>query len=813
MMEYIFILASKFIDYRLKDIGMDRNSPKNKHQSLIKILFFCLMISIFFSIMLAGCAPHIKPGTDKTSSPDQLADINSADTFHDQATMAFEKGAFQSAIENWQKAEALFEKKKYKKKQVVVLVELSRAFQAIGLNSKALEALKKAFLLVKEMNNKHDKAVVFSHLGDLETIMGNHEQAGKYLNESLSISVDIKDRELTASTLNNLGNLFLLQNKYLDAANTYIKAMTISKTTNNLQLTITTLINAAKASVKGEQYEIANTLLADALDRLNYLKASHFKSFGLINCGLTYMDLESYFAKTGIELMLHCYNIFALAHDGAKTLGDDRAMSYALGYTGRLYEMKHRYDEALELTQKAAFHAQQIYAPESLYKWQWQAGRIFKQMDRVSDAVAAYRRTLFTLQSIRQEIDNCKDIQHESFRKIAGSICFEMVDLLLRKSKSVTDPDMNKTLLLEARDVVELLRVYELRNYFKDDCVDAAFSNTISLDSISKTAVVIYPVLLEDRMELLVSLPSGLKQFTLPVDRQTITRETRLFRKKLEKRTTWEFLPHAQKLFDYLIRPIVPYVSSIGVNTLVFVPSGPLRTIPIAALHDGKEFLVNTYATAVTPGLNLVDPTPIRRKNLKVLAAGVTVALQGFPPLPEVASELENIGKLFSSKLLLNQNFSIANIENELKKDEFNIVHIASHGQFQEDVDQTFVLAFDEKLTLNTLDKYAGFLQFRKSPLDLLALSACESAAGDDMAALGMAGVAVKAGARSALATLWFINDMASSLLIKEFYLQIKDPSISRAAALRQAQQRLLEDPRYDHPGYWSPFLLINNWL
>ena len=104
-------------------------------------------------------------------------------------------------------------------------------------------------------------------------------------------------------------------------------------------------------------------------------------------------------------------------------------------------------------------------------------------------------------------------------------------------------------------------------------------------------------------------------------------------------------------------------------------------------------------------------------------------------------------------------------------------------------------------------------LQFRKEPLDLLTLSACETAAGDDLAALGLAGVAVKAGARSALATLWHINDAATSILIEEFYRQIQNPKTSRAVALQQAQIKLVHDPRYEHPAYWSPFLLINNWL
>jgi CHAT domain-containing protein len=106
-----------------------------------------------------------------------------------------------------------------------------------------------------------------------------------------------------------------------------------------------------------------------------------------------------------------------------------------------------------------------------------------------------------------------------------------------------------------------------------------------------------------------------------------------------------------------------------------------------------------------------------------------------------------------------------------------------------------------------------GYFKVRGQPLELLSLSACQTAAGDDRAALGLAGIAIKAGARSALATLWFVNDEASSALVVEFYRQLKNPSMSKAMALRQAQLKVLENPEYQHPIFWAPFLLLNNWL
>ncbi len=141
-------------------------------------------------------------------------------------------------------------------------------------------------------------------------------------------------------------------------------------------------------------------------------------------------------------------------------------------------------------------------------------------------------------------------------------------------------------------------------------------------------------------------------------------------------------------------------------------------------------------------------------------------------------------------------------------------MHIASHAQFAGDVDKTFILTYEDKLSVDRLAQLIGRLRFREEPLELLTLSAGETAVGDERAASGLAGIAIKAGARSALATLWSVEDEASSILITEFYRQLREPSVSRAVALQRAQLKLLQGAfRYRHPWLWAPFLLINNWL
>jgi CHAT domain-containing protein/Tfp pilus assembly protein PilF len=747
--------------------------------------------------------------TQYTSS----ASIDSpAEKYMTQGLNAFRRGSFEQAVLDWKEAVKLYEKDGRFDKQSEALTLLAQVYQYIGQYNEALKCLKSALVLAEKSGDRIRVAAVLGSLGNLHISIGPADKAYQHLKEGLDISKELRDIALTATLLNNLGNFFTTQRKYNEAVDAYMESMTLAEKSNNISLLARTLTNAAMVLVQKGEYKESKEYLGRAFDQIRKLDPSHDKAYGLINIGLTYRNLHSHLPGRN-DLLVISAQAFNEALMISETIGDLRALSYACGYLGALSEDQKQFPEALRLTRRASFTAQQVNAPESLYLWQWQTGRILKVLGKSEEAISAYRNCIYTLQSIRQEMSTCYGIPQISFRESIEPIYFGFVDLLLQQAASIQKREQVEPYLLEAREAVELLKVAELRDYFQDECMGAARLRITRLDIVSKTAVVIYPVVLSDRTELLLSLPTGLKRFSIPIGAEDLGQEIRKFRQKLEKRTTREYLPYAQKLYDWLIRPLESDLANLTADTLVFVPDGPLRTIPMAALHDGKQFLIQKYAVAITPGLNLTDPRPVKRENVKVLLAGLTDSVQGFPPLPNVSDELQAIQTCYGGKPLLNKNFLIARLEKELKDKQFTVMHIASHGRFESDVKKTFLLTFDGRLTMDQLEQYVGLFKFREDPLELLTLSACETAAGDDRAALGLAGVAIKAGARSALATLWHINDPASSELIAEFYRQLQDPSVSRAIALKRAQLKLLNDRSYQHPGYWSPFLLINNWL
>ncbi len=199
---------------------------------------------------------------------------------------------------------------------------------------------------------------------------------------------------------------------------------------------------------------------------------------------------------------------------------------------------------------------------------------------------------------------------------------------------------------------------------------------------------------------------------------------------------------------------------------------------------------------------------------------GLTEARQGFSALPGVARELDEIGSHLPAQVILNQAFTADALKQEIQKSSFPVVHLATHGQFSSNPEETFILTYDQKVNVTELQE---ILRSRETgrwgvtreipPIELLVFSACQTATGDKRAALGLAGVAVRSGARSTLATLWSVKDESTSQLMADFYREFSLGQMNKAEALRRAQVALLQQPQYQHPFYWAPFILVGNWL
>lgn len=489
---------------------------------------------------------------------------------------------------------------------------------------------------------------------------------------------------------------------------------------------------------------------------------------------------------------------------------DERALrSWANGYAGALYEDEQRFDEALILTRLAASDARGAALEPAIFRWEWQQARILRQLERRDDALAAYARAAEALGRQRTALQNSQ----ENFDRVFRPFYYQYADLLLGEAAVTADADGRQALLARAQAALEAVKAAEIEDYFQERCV---VENSTPLDGVPERTAFLYPVLLDDRVELIVTAASGeLSNVSVPVARFDVVAAVRDFRLNLEVDTaTTDYLRLGQRLYRWLIEPVEPLLAAHGVETLVVIPDGPLRTIPLAALHDGESFLVERFAVATAPGLGLVTAPQDAAGTQRVFAGGLSEAVQGFAALPSVVDELAALESRLSARVLKNDAFTKQALATELAVGDYAIVHLATHGKFGGSYADSFLLTYDDRLQIDELGDVLSQRRARRGALDLLVLSACETAAGDDRAALGVAGVAIKSGARSAMASLWEVDDEATKRLVDAFYANLSSgPRASKARSLQLAQRALLAQDGFAHPSHWAPFLIIGDWL
>jgi CHAT domain-containing protein len=590
----------------------------------------------------------------------------------------------------------------------------------------------------------------------------------------------------------------------------YRESRSLALASGDAELATLAAANAARAALDAGDLDRAESELPTALSEAEAFPDARVRSRLLVHVGRTWALLAV--RRPGGDAARRAAHTLTRAASESRAADEPRNEAYALGWLGELYESGGRLDSALELTQRALDAGLRADAPDALYRWQWQAGRIYRASGRPDEALAAYRGAAGTLAQLREQTASSGS-DFAAGLGGAGTFYLEFVDLLLARVAELPDAAQREALLRETLATLESQKVDELRDYFRDECLAA--QRRAAPDSIPG-AIVVYPVSLEDRLELIVGGEGALERYTSPVDRETFDAEVRALRYTLARRTTREYLRHAQRLYDWIIRPLEPTLDSRRPRALVFVPGGALRTIPFAALHDRERqsFLIERVPVAILPGLTLTDPRPLPRENIRLLVAGISEAVDGYPAVERVAEEVEVVHEAFPGRALLNEQFEVARFVEEVEEHPFGIVHVASHAEFSGDAQGSFLLAYDGKISLERLASVVGSTRFRADqPLELLALSACETAAGNDRAALGLAGIALRAGARSALATLWSVNDDAAAKLVTAFYRKLGNPELSRAEALREAQLELLRTREWGHPALWAPFVLISSWL
>ncbi len=340
-----------------------------------------------------------------------------------------------------------------------------------------------------------------------------------------------------------------------------------------------------------------------------------------------------------------------------------------------------------------------------------------------------------------------------------------------------------------------------------------------------------------DQLELVVITAKGtpIRKRLSGAMRENVLNMAQEFRKQATNfRSRQGYLASSQQLYQWLVAPLESDLQAREINNLVFLMDTGLRSLPVAALHDGKGFLIERYSVGLMPSLSLADTRYKNIKDAKVLAMG-SETFTDQKRLPAVPTEVATIsGRLWQGKSFLNNDFTLENLKQARQQQPYGIIHLATHGEFQSGtLNNSYIQLWDTKLRLDQLRQ----LGWNNPPVELLVLSACRTAVGDEQAELGFAGLGVLAGVKSALASLWYVSDIGTLGVMTDFYEQLNSAPI-KAEALRQTQLAMLKgqvhiekgklltskievslppelanlgNQKLDHPYYWAAFTMIGN--
>jgi CHAT domain-containing protein/Flp pilus assembly protein TadD len=769
---------------------------------------------------------------------------------------------YDKAIESYDQALKLARQTKDREEEGSILDHLGSIYGSLGQDDKAIEYFEQALRIARERDRPLEAAVI-SNLGGIYESLGQHEKAIDYYEHSLAISRELNDREGEATNLNNLGGAYDSLNQHEKAVSYYEKSLTIHRAVKDRAGEGVVLNNLAFSHLFLRQYDKSIAYLDQALTIAREVKDREFEGTVLSNLMIYWRAFQRprmaiFYGKQSVNLLQEIRsNISGLEKNLQRSFLKSKEDTYrrladALISEGRLPE------------------AQQVLAmlkEEEYFE--------FVRRDATDSPLTA-----------RATLNSEEAALEEQYRKLADeltSIGKERGDLFAKRSRSEEEDRLLAKLDEQLAVAIEHFSKFLEQLQVKLGTVTAqgarvseikdALGMRKTLRELGSGTFVLYTLLGEDKYRVMLVTPDSEQAYENPVSAKALQRKVLDFRLALEDPRV-DPGPLARELYDILIGPkLARDLKQAGAKTLMWSLDGVLRYLPVAALQDEQnKYLVETYCNVIfTPASldRLKDPVSEHWKGLglgvskeRAIFDDVSKQRLRFSALQGVTQELRAIIRdktagpagnqgVLDGSVLLDESFTKDAMKAALRQN-YQLVHIASHFKFQPGGDETasFLLLGDEdehnsELTLAEIRK----LSFEG--VDLLTLSACETAMGDSKAngveveSFGV--LAQRQGAEAVMATLWPVADVSTPLLMREFYTQRETHAgMAKVEALQRAQLALLRgevkdvpdanrraeivgdgsnksvssQPRYTsdpqrpfaHPYYWAPFILIGNW-
>jgi CHAT domain-containing protein len=766
-----------------------------------------------------------------------------------QGELQLQLGKPEAALLSWKQAQTTYKTVGDEVGKIRSLINQSIAQQKLGFYRQAKTTLEEIYPQLEKQPDSLMKATALRSFGDILQLVGDLDKSRHILLQSINISKKLQSPAENAEALLSLGNTEhalahrmqtetyqefekntplsckkpQLHNQisnesllfYQQAVELYAEAARISNRTTQIQAKL----NQLNIFLELQKWSEVQKILPDLKLQIPLIPPSQSAIYATINFAQSLSCIKQ--AKsTDFLTWKEIAQTVASAIQQAKSIGDNRALAYALGVLGELYLETGDIFNAQKLTEQALTRSQSIGAVDITYQWQWQLGYILNLKGNIEEATKLYIEAVDTLKSLRNDLIALNPNIQFSFRDNVEPVYRQLVDLLLRPDSHL----ISQNKLAKARDVIEALQLTELENFFREACLlPKARQIDEVVDKTDITAAVIYPIILKDRLEIILKLPTQnkLRHYTTRKSQTEVEKSLEQLQQSLREIDQINKVNELSgQLYSWLIQPMEAELEKHKIKTLVFVLDGSLRNLPMSVLYNQqqKKYLLEQYAISIAPGMQLIDPKPLRRSKIHALIAGVSeqrsIEGKNFSPLENIKVELKKIHMQIPNSIeLLNESFTKKNLQGQMKSTIFSVVHIATHGEFSSNSEKTFILTWERLLKVKDFDTLLRLGNEREpqNVIELLVLSACQTATGDNRAALGLAGVAVKAGARSTLATLWSVDDESTTELMGKFYQELENATVTKAEALRRAQLAVLTS--YENPYFWAPYILVGNWL
>ncbi len=675
-------------------------------------------------------------------------------------------------------------------------------------------------------------------------LLGKIDLAEAQLTDALQ-KVRGEDSYLKALIAQYLARLYLSQANYDLALRHIDQGLIAAKVVADEGLTL---------SLELMQLEIRNvdspnliTNLLSLGERISKLPAGFVKAKLQFKLAQTLMGIDSQDAKNISAVNAVVYDALTNALAALdKANGQSRLKAELTASLAHLYHRQERNAEAILLINRAIVLANQDRSTELLLQLEATLAEYQLLQGDKEGALASYALAVNDLVSIRSDLPITMPDGKSAIDVLIDPIHRNYVDLLLQTASTSNSAEL-RSILAKSMENMEAIKEADMQDFFLGRCSIFSKKDNDWWAHPLKDAVIVYPILLKDRIELLVKNGEEISRHTINVDGARVREQAASLQQALHSGK--DYRSAAKDLYQWLFAPLKQALEARHVTTIVYVPDRSLRAVPFSVLNDGRQFLVEKYAIVTLPGLSFQDlntQTPAH-KNMHTLVAGLSkpdgASIDDLPEnivdkllnksdkstivdntksadryalikelsLPNIEQEIQSVGQNYQSRTLLNNQFTASALRSDIETGNYGKVHIASHGYFGKNAKDSFVMAYDKNLTLLDFEGSLGSDRLKQQPLDLLTLSACETAEGDDRMLLGFSGLAVKSNVLSAIGSLWAINDQAAMEFMRLFYDGLSN-SLNKAQAMQQAQVAMIKSKKFRHPFYWSPFILIGSW-